>query len=318
MRILHLEAHAVPWGARYKGTVISVSLLLCAAVLAFPSDHAAYRKAVTRALERAQTRLGAGLDFEVDHSEWNDPWVVTSAHYEVRATESYLQTVELAKSQELMRNEFVTLLGEGNAKPGIQKVWVFPRMADYNKFGNDFGEEHSSYLGSFHAVSHPEQPVVAYQNGNWKLLGMWVTHGVLHQFLAQNFGVQAPAFVDEGLASYFALFWDWQYGADQLELMKKSRRLVALERIVREPLQAYGERAGDRFLQLGMLFRFLLLGCEATRTDPALTPPSGPFQAFLRDAVRGKNTGSSEFQQIFEQDSGLIEDDFLEFDFSKL
>jgi hypothetical protein len=297
-----------------KGAVLTLALLGLG--LLVPRGDDVYARVIGRALERAQARLAATLDFEIDHRSWNDPWVVKTEHYEVRATESYTQTFELARSLEALRAAVLDLLGTSNAKSEILKVWVFPFMADYNKFGNDFGEDHSSLLGGFYSVRHPEQPVASYQSQDW--LRLWVTHAAVHQLLAKSFGAEPETWIDEGLASYFALSFDWQYGVNQLEVLKKERRLMPLERLVREPLQSYGARANDRFLQLGMLFRYLLVVCEATKSDPAAVPPLGPFQTFLRDTVRGKRTAESEFLQILESDSGLIEDDFQSFDFSKL
>lgn len=289
-------------------------LLLLSTASGASSD--AYRRVVTRALERAQGELVAGFDFEVDHSRWENPWVVTTAHYQVRATRSFAQTTRIAQDLEFMHAEFVKLLGEGQPQGAPRQIWIFPHIGDYNRFGDEHGAEHSSLLGSFYAGAHADRPVVTYQNGNETLLGMWITHGATHQFLEQNFGPQRTLWVDEGLASYFALYWDWSFGARELERIEKGSTFVPLERLVSDPIQAYARRPDDRFIQLGMLFRFLRDECEATR-DGAPGEPAGSFQEFLRAAVRGTDAAETEFVQTFEEAADLLEEDFKAFDFSK-
>jgi hypothetical protein len=275
-----------------------------------------YHRVIAKALDRAQAGLKGKVNFAIDHSRWTDPWVVTSAHYEVRSTHSYGQAADLAKNLDFFRSEFVKLLGEGGGRAGLEKVWVFPRMGDYNTFGNEHGaDEHSSMLGSYFAGDQPDRPVVAYENGNWTQL--WVTHSALHQFLSQEFGRQPETWIDEGLASYFALFWDWNYGADQLAMLQKEHRYVALARIVSEPLQAYAGHSHERFIELGMFFRYLLEDCEATKTDANTQPPSGPFLEYLRAAVRGQPHGDGEMAKILDSDLDLIEQDFRAFAFPK-
>jgi hypothetical protein len=293
--------------------------LLVALSLAAPlpsGADAAYRRVVAAALARQQAALVGGIDFEVDHSRWEDPWIVTSAHYEVRSTHSFGQASELAKNLEFMRGQFTALLGEGRKAAGPARIWVVPSIVEYNRFGNDFGAEHSSMLGCFFASDHPEQPVIAYYDGNWTRLGMWITHGALHQYVAHEFVRALPAWIDEGLASYFALMWDWKYGAAQLGELEKRNRLSSLARLVAEPLQTYVGRGEERFVQLGMLYRFLLEECEATKDEVSSGERRGPFRDFLRASVRGERAASVEFEELLATDAELLEEDFRAFDFS--
>jgi hypothetical protein len=276
----------------------------------------AYHRIVAAALARSQKSLAASIDLEIDHSRWEDPWVVTSAHFEVRSTHSFGQASELSKNLEYLRGEWVELLGEGRSSTEPARIWVFPTIADYNRFGNEHGAEHSSMLGSFFAASHPDQPVVTYQNGNWTLLGMWITHSAVHQHLSREFERAPEVWVDEGLASWSALAWDWKYGASQLAELAASRRLVPLERLLSDPLPAYVGRSHERFIQLGMLFRYLLEVCEATKDERASDPPHGPFRDFLRASVRGQRAEQGELTEVLATDAELIDEDFRAFDFS--
>jgi hypothetical protein len=304
----------------YKERVGPLSLLLPAVLLASAQSSAArpdalYKRVVTRATERAQAELRAALRLEVDHSAWEDPWIVTSAHYQVRTTHSYRQAAGISRELEYLHGEFIKLLGEGAPQTGLRHVWIFPTMGAYNTFGDQAGAEHSSLLGTFFTTQHPDQPVATYQNGNPTWLGMWITHGVVHQHLELTFGTQRLTWVDEGLASYFALFWDWGYGARELERIEKSS-FVPIERLVRDPIQAYAQRPDDRFIQLVMLFHFLLNSCEATKNGATGDPTTGPFQEFLRAAVRGQDVSESEFLQTFEEAADLLEEDFKSFVFA--
>lgn len=271
--------------------------------------EAAYRRVVTQALARAQEQLAAGSDFAVDHSRWEDPWVLRSPHYEVRTTKSYAQARTLSQSLEFMHAEFEQLLGPAPAREGTFRVWILPDLAAYNQLGNSAGD-HSSLLGSFYASEHAERPVASYQSSNATLLGMWVTHSAVHQYLETHHGAGAPTWVAEGLASYFALYWDWAYGTREFERLKLAGKLIPLERLMSEALPAYRAAPEERFLELGMLFHFLLNSCEATRNGATGDPTTGPFQEFLRLAVRGQDTRATDFMLSLEDALELLQEEF--------
>ena len=304
---------------------LSIALLLAALQGASaPKAGEVYQRVLARALQRAEAGILASVRFDIEHGSWADPWVVRSEHYEVRTTKSYAQARAVADSAEYMRAEFVKLLGEGRGgRGGKQAVWVFPTLGAYTEFGNANGAEHSSILGSYYASEDPAQAVATYQFDNPTLLGMWVTHSAVHQFLDLNFGAQRTVWIDEGLASYFALFWDWSYGAKELERLKQERTFLPLARLVRESLQDYGgpswspAQAHVRFIELGMLFQFLLNSCESTRNGAGGDPTTGPFQEFLRLAVRGQDVSGSEFARLFEAEGNRLEQEFRVFEFDK-
>lgn len=291
---------------------------LALALALLPQDHtpsAAYQRVVGAALARAQTKLEAGLVLEVDHSSWDDPWIVRTPRYEVRTTKSRGQAATLAKSLEFMHAEFEKLLGPAPAREERHRVWVVPDLAAYNQLGDAHGGDHSSVLGSFFAPDHPERPVIAMQSSNATLLGMWVTHSAAHQYVQAAFGERAPTWVSEGLASYFALYWDWSYGARELARLRTARRLVPLATLLQENLPAYRQAPDVRFIQLGMLFHFLLNSCEATRDGVDGDPATGPFREFLRRAVRGEDTRETDLALTLEEALDLVEEEFLAHEF---
>jgi len=291
---------------------------LALALALFPQDAAgspAYRRVVSTALARAQTRLEAGLVFEADHSSWEDPWIVRTPRYEVRTTKSRGQAATLAKSLEFMHAEFEKLLGPAPAREERHRIWIVPDLAAYNQLGDAHGGDHSSVLGSFYAGEHPERPVIAMQSNNPTLLGMWVTHSAAHQYVQSAFGERAPVWVAEGLASYFALYWDWAYGARELARLKQARKLLPLEALLRETLPAYRQGPDVRFIQLGMLFHYLLNSSDITRDGVDGQPETGPFREFLRSAVRGEDTRQSTVMVALDEAREELEEGFLEHEF---
>jgi hypothetical protein len=286
--------------------------LLTAAAQTAPADL--YARVVQGARERAESALLATASLEVDHSRWEDPWIVRSARMEVRTTLNYAQGARIVKSLEFIHAEFEKLVGPTPPRDAPYRVWIFPNLGAYNQFGNDFGAEHSSLLGSFFSSQNPEQPVATYQTSNPTLLGMWITHGAVHQWLETSFSAQPPVWVSEGLASYYALYWDWAYGARELDRLEASPNWVPLTRLMNDPIAAYLERPEDRFVELGMLFHFLLDACEATRNAPDGTP--GTFQEFLRLAVRGQDTSQTDFVLSLEGALDLLEEEFKSHDFA--
>lgn len=296
--------------------VTSALLALLSSAVPAPGGgpDALYRRTVERSLERAQAELVASIDLFVEHPRWEDPWVVTSEHFEVRTTESYALAAEMARQLEFIHGEWVKLLGPGSPPPGKNRIWIFPNIAAYNQFGQQ-AAEHSSMYGSFYADQQAEQPVATYYNPNHTWLGMWITHAATHQFLAKSFGAEPELWIAEGLASYFALYWDWSYGARELKRLASGREFVPLERLLSEPIQAYVTNANDRFIELGMLFRYFLDHCEGTKNGAGGQADAGPFRDFLRAALRGQDISRTEFAQTLDEGSDLLESDFKNFDF---
>ncbi len=291
-------------------------LLFLASTAVSPSDpEDLYRRCVERSLERAQTELLARIDLWADHSRWEDPWVVTTEHFEVRTVESHALAAEMGKGLEYMRGEWEKLLGRGSAAGGKARIWIFPDLAAYNAFGQSYAE-HTSMYGSFYADQHPDRPVATYFTPNQTLLGMWITHSATHQFVEQGFGTQPPLWIAEGLAAYFALHWDWDYGARELERLDATKRFIPLERLTADPIQAYLPTADERLIELGMFFHYLLDSCEETKTGAGGDPEAAPFRDFLRAVVRGQDPSRTEVARVLEEDAALIEQDFRSFDFA--
>ncbi|MFN0245079.1 MAG: hypothetical protein ACKVWV_19520 [Planctomycetota bacterium] len=305
----------------YKGASMPMQLfpvlLLLAADAASGTKGQAdlYGRVVDRALERAQANLIGATDLWVDHSRWENAWIVESERYQVRTTHSRHLALEIAQNLEYMHGEFVKLLGPGGPPPRKFRVWIFPELAAYNEFGNQRGAEHSSSYGSFYASEDPDQPVATYYTPNATLLGMWLTHAATHQYVEQCFARPLPLWASEGLASYFALFWDWSYGSRELRRIADGAGYVPLDRLLRDPIEAYVGGADVRFVELGMLFHYLLNHREDMKTRAGEGVETAPFRDYLRALVRGNASPTPPFWKADEQAVGL-EQAFKAFDFS--
>ncbi len=297
-----------------------IALALSALATSAPGDaeKELYERAKAKALERAQAELLESLDLWVDHSRWEDPWVVESAHYSVRGTKSHAMVAKAAQDLEYLFGEFQRVLGTEYAPAQRFQVWIFPTLADYNQFGNDANaDEHSSMYAAFYAAQAPGSPVVACFNDHPTLLGMYITHGATHQFLESAFGTRMPVWIAEGLASYFALYWDWSYGAQQLEGLIGGSGFVPLAQLTRATLPEYLAGAHDRFIELGMLFHYLLNLREDTKIGAGGDPTTGPFLEYVRAILRGRSVAQLDVAPLLAEDLDILEADFKAFEFAK-
>ena len=270
------------------------------------------RRVLEAAVER-RSRFLERIDLWEDHSSWDDPWIVTTDHYEVRTTDSFGLARRVADGLETMHGHFRDLLG-GEVSGPPQPVWILPTMGGYNTFGDDIGDDHSSILGAFYATGHPEQPLLTYFIPNETQLMMWLTHAATHQYLASAFRREPQPFLAEGLASYFSLFWDWRYGAREHQRLKRENGFRPLETLMNDDVPAYRDAPHDRFIQLGMLFNYLLHYCEPTRRGAEGEEPEASFANYLRAAVRGQDLSEQGFA-FFLEVPDAIDQDMRAFDF---
>lgn len=273
-----------------------------------------YQNALAKAVAEAQADLEANSELFEDHSSWDNPWIVQSTHYEVRTIHSRGLGLEISKGLETMRGYFIELLGDVGPS-GRGRVFIFPDRVSYNSFGDQFGEHHSSVLGGFYAEGHADRPVATYLDESKTRTQMWITHCAVHQFLAGVPGVRASTWIDEGLASYFALFWDFSYGARELEALKEAGRLVPIAQLMREDLAAYTADPHARFIQLGMMFTYLLRYREETRHLEGELAPIASFSEYLAAIAAGESVQDLSFTAFLAEEGPSLERDFLEFEF---
>jgi len=290
----HLARVLLPLTANVLSPVVLPLAMLPAALLPAqaPAPVSGYELAVQASLARAQAAMEKAVNVVQDHSTWDRAWEVSSAHYTVRTTHSHWLASQLAGGLDKMLEHFRAILAPDFVPGERFVVHVLPDLAAYNAFGEQFGAHHSSIYGSFFAAQSPQPVVAAIFDPNLVRLQMAVTHSALHQFVARAFAGQTPAaWIEEGLASYFALYWAPDYGIDEHLRLAGSEHFVPLARLMAGGIEGYGAQAHDRFMQLGMLFTWLLHYREDTRmpAEPeARAEDPGRFAAYLRAVLRGQ------------------------------
>jgi hypothetical protein len=271
-----------------------------------------YENALAKVVERAQGKLQQGVELWTDHSTWDKAREVESKRFRVRTTASYAFGKRLGTDLDGMSNRFVELLAPGFEWNGTKHVHVYPDVASYNKLGEEQGEYHSSIYGCFHLKTDSNKPVVMVFHENLTLQRMYATHGAAHQFVDQiSGGRELPTWVSEGLASYFALYWSWQYGSTELSRFQKNRTWIPLKTLLNDAIDKYTDKPHERFIELGMLFSYLL----HYRADTKSTPdddgvPQGPFADYLRDVIAGKSVDDRAVHELLFEDTSKLESAF--------
>jgi len=297
---------------------VTLPLLLLGFLSAVPATDAdtAYERVLTRALERAETQLVRGTDLWVDHSTWENAWEVSSEHYTVRTTDSRYLAADIGTGLDIMLGHFQNILGTTFTPDQPFQVLIFPRLSEYNVFGNQVGDEHSSALGSFYAVQDPRLAVATYFIQYPTLLRMWITHAATHQFVDRAFQSSPPTPISEGLASYFSLYWDRRLAAEEHNRLKDSPAYISLETLFGQSYQALMSDPNDRLMELGLFFNYLLHYREDTRmAAEGEEEPENSFATYLRLVVRGQDASQTGFARLLRNDFAAVEEDFRAFSF---
>ena len=284
-----------------------------------PPDPA-YSKALERAIERAERRVEASLVLWEDHTDPANPWRVVSDHYEVVTNHSWAFGKEVSVYLEEMLVQFQSVLGTDFAPAEPFRILVLADLAAYNAFGDQYGAEHSSFLGSFYAAGHPDQVVATYHNTNGPLSRMWITHSAFHQFRAAAFPqASPPAWLEEGLACYFGSFGDYAYVRSELLRIRSSSHpdaWIPLSKLITDGVASYGDRFHNRMVELAMLFTYLRIFREGTRTvvDGEVLLEA-PFEEYLALWIRGEDPSGHPLHELFTERLDELEQEFKTYAF---
>ncbi|MEQ8764651.1 MAG: hypothetical protein RL885_12040 [Planctomycetota bacterium] len=280
-----------------------------------------YDRAASRVADDLRGKVARERAVREEHATWADPWIVESPHYRVRVAESWILANGLSQGLETMRERFTALI-PGRVTPGGRSaIFVLPTLADYQQFGDDHGDARSSFYGSFYASGHPEKPVATYVDSNATRQRMTVTHGATLQYLDQAFPNRStPAWIDYGLASYFHLQWAYTYGVDELNRLEGSG-FIPLSNLLAIQVDGNGaslnaNNAHAHFMELGMLFNYLLHYREDTRTDPA-AGNAGAFAKYLRAALAGQDVSTHPVHQLLFEQTAQLEADLKAYEFPR-
>ncbi|MEM7310689.1 MAG: hypothetical protein AAF682_28710 [Planctomycetota bacterium] len=285
-----------------------------------PADDAVITGLADRAIGSAEAELERSIQLWEDHSSWSDPWRVRTAHYEVVTNHSYAFGMEIARHLEERFAQFQSLLDTSFEPPSRFQILIFPTLTEYNVFGDQYGAEHSSFIGGFYAPDHPDSVVASYFTSNRPLRAMWVTHGAFRQFRAAAFpDANPPDWVEEGLACYFASSADYAYLRSEVLRLRASEfpnDWIPLRDLLSTPVESYRDRFHNRLVELSMLFTYLRIYREDSRTvvDNGVLL-SAPFEDYLTMLVRGQDASSHPLHALFNEDVAALEADFRAFAF---
>ena len=284
-----------------------------------PDRGAADAALLESALERVLGDFERRARLAGSHATWDEAWEIETRDLLVRTPLNHYIGAQLGRDLETMLGHFREL-GRTEWRPRARlPVFLFGSLADYNDFGNNFGAEHSSMLGSFWASDHELRPTALYFDSNRSLTSIWATHSLFHQFANQAFPSAPAVWLDEGLASYFSIFyWDADWGAAEFRRVVDTGRFVPLRRLMSDPLAAYTDDPHSRFVELGALFNYLLNYRPDTRTQrnaegQVLMSPAGDY---LHDLLRGRDVSSHPVHELFTVRLGELEADLRAFDFA--
>jgi hypothetical protein len=273
---------------------ILLAQTLLATALVTPATAQIGDRAV-RLLDAAIARTTASLgktDIWQDHSTWDKAWVVRSdgGHYEVRTTHSHALGRSVANGLETMLGHFQATFGVRQTPLEPFEILIFPDIAGYNGFGDEYGDERSSFYGAFYARNHPNGAVGAVYNANHTYLKMQLTNAAANQW-GSLWGSRAlgatsdpPVWVQAGIGGYFELFWSHAWAVQQFERWRDEQRLLPLDELLSAPWSAYSDKTQIRMIELGLLFEYLLIHREDTRT---VNEDNAPFRDLLLAVVRG-------------------------------
>ena len=271
---------------------LCLALALAALVRPLPAPKASsldehFGRIMQSALDRSGDSLLKRNDFYREHATWEQAFVVSSEHYRLKTVGSRSAANKLVAGLEFMLGEFQSLLASDFVPAQRFEIDVLP-LAEYNVRGDD-AAEHSSFYGSF--LGSAGRVAISY-NPNSEYIGILATHSACHQFTQQAFGRSMPFWISEGLAAYFATFWNPEWSQSELERVKNSQAWIGMRSLLSGRASDYMSSGDTRLIELGMLFKYLLQFNETTGEDA-----DSPFVNFLRASVRGQQSGSTLYSQ---------------------
>lgn len=275
--------------------------------------------AVARALENSRLRTRQQHEWWPIHSTWQDPWIVTSEHYQVKQTRAYWVGRRIADGLEQMWPHFEDVLVESTPRSEPFLVEIHPDLPSYNRVGatvqDDATAYHTSFLGSFHGAELPGGPVVTYDPGDEETLVRQITHSAAHQYLAA-FGRPAaglPSWLVEGVAGFLEMVQNPSYGERQrghFRSMMERGAGLPLSRLTALTPEQWNQAL---IQQAALLVHFLWNEFEETadvRGDDGALRLRGPFREWWAMKVRGEDVGQHPVDALLRDELVRLDEEF--------
>lgn len=136
------------------------------------------------------------------HADWDEAWEQSTPHYAIRTNAGYrvLKTVATAMEQvQVFYREFHQYKTKGESIP-VANVLIFKNAEEYKTLGNQPVEWAGGHWDGTNVVTYD-----ARNGGEGGLAGMLDTlfHEASHQFTTLAGGGAVPAWLNEGMASFF-------------------------------------------------------------------------------------------------------------------
>jgi hypothetical protein len=259
---------------------------------------------VSEASSKLQSDYEATLKLRPDRTQFENAFQCVSAHYRVRCNETYAVARIIDDVLEKMWLQYQGLL-QAEPKGDPMPVFVFRTIEEYNQFSQTNGAQHSSNYGAYYSTQNAEHPVVTYVAPNADdpfFTKLCASHAAFHQFLASTSPTALPAWLDEGLASYFSLYMQpdaWNSYLPSLGERWQNGLPVGLSTLLRAGNETY---TADHYNEIGAFVYYL----RHLRPDT-----SKVFDDFVRKLVRGDAVNDSPVQQVVSGDLAALEKDFV-------
>ncbi|MEM8713721.1 MAG: hypothetical protein AAGG01_22495 [Planctomycetota bacterium] len=272
-----------------------------------------------RAWERGFAKARANstdIGPKVDHSTFENPWIVRTKNYEVRMAGSRSRAAGLAEAAESMLKLYEGLAGQARKGRDPLRIDVMPTNDLYRQYGDDHSDTRSSIFGGFFDPNNPGGAAAIEADRNAVLTRMYVTHATAQQFLYEvSGGRDLQAALTQGFGAYMQSFWDYSYFVNQFEANRDAGRLLDLGELLSTPIDGFGDRAMIRLNQLAMTFVYLRVIKPETRStmNGNTLVEAGPFDEYVRKAIKGESLAGDLVFKLLSEDTAALQKEILEF-----
>lgn len=266
-------------------------------------------RAFAHALSLARSKAD-GLDFSVDHSSWEDPWVVQSDHYELRTTASRAYGVRMVNTLEGMLPIYQELFDTDKLPQRRVPVLIHPTQEAYSQYGDDHSDERSSIWGGYFDPNNPGGAIATVFDKSDSLQRMYLVRSSCQEFIHSAFGSQnLPVSLTQGLGAYAETFWVWDFLLSRFEQLRDAGQLIPLGELLTANRDAYVDRVELFNVQLAVTITYLRMFREDTRSElnGLKLVEAGSFDEYVRKAVRGEKLQGDPVHALLTEETDALD-----------